>query len=258
MKKNPQRTFIFVLIASLFFLFSGEKLAEGDPVTISVGDGTFDGSFLKPYTNLWRLTYTKPGHEASVVALWSDQGEAVMIGGRPAMKRTQVAKYDKPKGLISTVVNVFDLATMAPLSLDFSRNDNGAYNHREVHGALIHFRRADSQEGEVHQGDVKLSVKAFDFFAGMYGLLLVTGPLRQGYTATFPSSAEDGERLRWATYEVTGKEMVTMGKEKHAEAWVIKTDDNGPMTFWLTKEPPYIIKLVYTNKDGVTATYEMI
>ena len=61
-------------------------------------------------------------------------------------------------------------------------------------------------------------------------------PLREGYKAALPSVAENDEKLRWCKSEVTGTETVEAGGGKNVKAWVVKTDDNGPMTFWVIKE----------------------
>jgi hypothetical protein len=50
--------------------------------------------------------------------------------------------------------------------------------------------------------------------------------------------------------------LLDAGGGKKAQAWVVKTDDNGPMTFWLTKEAPYVLKLVYVSAVG-TFTYSI-
>ena len=49
-----------------------------------------------------------------------------------------------------------------------------------------------------------------------------------------------------------------IGPGPQVKAWVVKADDNRPMTFWLMKKAPYVIKLVYVNPNGMTMTYTMI
>ncbi|MGH8093857.1 MAG: hypothetical protein ACREIF_10330 [Chthoniobacterales bacterium] len=169
------------------------------------------------------------------------------------MKRTQIAHYLK-KDITVTTVNVFDPQTMRPLSTDETRVGMTGYTHRQFDGAAIKFRRVNRGEDDSHEGEARLEVPVFDFYGGMWGLLLASCPLREGYKGALPSVAENEENLRWCRFEVTGREMVAAGGGKKVEAWVVKTDDHGAMTFWLTRESPYVIKLVYDSEQG-TFTY---
>jgi len=92
----------------------------------------------------------------------------------------------------------------------------------------------------------------------MYGLLLVTLPLKTGFSARMPSFDENSDTSRWANFRVTREELVEAGPGKQVKAWVVETEDNGAMTFWLTRRPPYVIKLVYLYPNGLIATYTMI
>jgi hypothetical protein len=226
-----------------------------EPSKVSVGDPMVKGSLIKPYKNVWRLTYSKPGREPIDAATWSDEVEVLQTDGRSLLKRTQIAKYNR-RDITITTINVFDPRTLAPISRDLRRS-NGTLNHIDFDGSSIKFRRVESPGGDVKEGAVHFDVPVFDFYGGLYGLLLATFPLKSGFTASLPSLAEDTDTIRWATFRVVGEELVEAGSGGKVKAWVVETDDDGPMTFWLTKEAPYVIKLVYVNPGGVTATYTM-
>jgi hypothetical protein len=251
---------LFYPAGVLLLIFAGLLLPVEaqtvEPVRIKVGDAMVAGAVIKPYKNVWRLTYAKPGREPVDAATWTDEVEAVKIGGRSLLKRTQVATYPK-RGLTTTLINIFDPRTMAPVSRDYKRND-GTFNHIEFEGISIKYRRVETPGGEVKQGDAHLDVPVYDFFGGLYGLLLTTFPLKNGFSASLPSLDENTDTVRWATFHVAREEMVEAGPGRQVKAWVVETDDNGPMTFWLTKKAPYIIKLVYVMPSGITATYTMI
>jgi hypothetical protein len=197
----------------------------------------------------------KDAAEPALLATWADEVEAMQTNGRLVMKRTQVARYVK-KDVTVTTVNVFDPGTMQPISMDETRVGMTGFTHRQSDGAKIKYRRIDPGKEELQQGEAKLDMPVFDFYGGMWGLLLSAFPLQEGYKATLPSIAENDEKLRWCKFEVTGREMVDAGARKRTQAWVVKTEDNGPMTFWLTKDPPYVLKLVYVNAVG-TFTYSI-
>ena len=175
------------------------------------------------------------------------------LNGHSVMKRTQIAHYLK-KNVTVTTVNVFDPRTMQPISMDEARVGMTGYTHRQFDGAAIKFRRVDPGKNDVNEGEAQLELPVFDFYGGMWGLLLASCPLREGYKGALPSVAENEEKLRWCRFEVTGEETVAAGGGKKVKAWMVRTDDHGAMTFWLTKEAPYVIKLVYDTAQG-TFTY---
>jgi hypothetical protein len=48
----------------------------------------------------------------------------------------------------------------------------------------------------------------------------------------------------WVPVRVTGRETVPAGPGKSAETWVVETATRryGKMTWWVTREPPYVIQ----------------
>jgi hypothetical protein len=96
----------YLISLSAVFLFAGPCLYAGS-ARVEVGDASVTGSHLRPYTNLWNLTQQKPGGTVEEVGTWSDSLESTVYKGQPAMKRTQIANYEK-KGIQLTFVSVFD------------------------------------------------------------------------------------------------------------------------------------------------------
>jgi hypothetical protein len=256
MRTNWRRPLRAGMLAGLFLLPALALAQGGGAAKVRVGDPLIDGSFIKPYKNLWRLTYTKPSGESIDAATWSDEVERLRLNGRTLLRRTQVAKYNR-NGIVMTTVNVFDPKTMAPVSRDF-RDSRGPLKQIEFDGRAIKYRGNSAPGGEVQEGAARLDVPVFDFYGGLWGLLLAAFPLKEGFTASLPSLDESTETLRWATFRVARAEAVEAGPGRRVKAWVVQTEDNGPMTFWLTKEAPYVIKLVYVTPKGVTATYSMM
>ena len=226
--------------------------------TLRVGDGRVDGSFLKPYRNAWRFTYRKPGAPPVDMGLWTDELRERQTGGRRVLVRTQKALYKK-RGIRTTTVNVFEPKTLAPLSMDWEL-DGGNFNHREFDGARVRFRRLTTPPGGVlQQGQATLETPPFDFLGGMYGLLAAALPLRPGFTARIPSIDERDEVLRWVDLRVRGLHRVEAGRRGSVTAWLVEArTPDGSMTFWLTKDAPYVIKLVFDAAKGGVWTYTMV
>jgi len=234
------------------------KEAESSPPPhskrVEVGDAGVSGLHLKAYSNLWKFTQQKPGGVAVPAGTWSDSLESVDFQGRPALKRTQIAKYDK-KSIQLTLVSVFDPRTMEPLSFDYSRSDNGNVRHVGFHHEIVTYRHTDVTGAKPEEATAKLDRPVFDFYGGMYGVLISALPLAKGYTTELPALDTNKMAVDWVPVRVKGRETIPAGPGKTAETWVVETPTKfyGRMTWWVRKEPPYVIKAtveVPENHDG--------
>ena len=257
--------------AALSLIFSFPRAANSQTkaeapaaAKVDVGDAAVDGALLKPYKNAWKVVYAFPGKEPFLVGVWTDELAEVEIGGKHLMKRTQTADYAKYH-VVTTITNVFDPKTMAPVEQEFHRSDTGEWAKREFNGNVVKYQRGESADAaKTKSGEVKLDHAIFDYNGGMYGVLLAALPLREGYKATFPSLSEDRDELEWVTITVGKQELVGAGPGKQVLAWPVDTEaeyaNKSHSIFWITKEPPYVIQLVTTIPAGkwVTVTMKMI
>ena len=235
--------------------------ADPAPPRVERGDPSIDGSFLQPYSNRWRFSSTKPGGTPVEMGVWTDRMERTTYKGLPAMRRTQVAEYKN--GIRLTFVNVFDPHSMASLTFDYERSDTGEKRRLEIAGRRAIFRR-DPGKGDEPEQDyaAALGHDVLDFYDGLYGILIDSFPLKQGYAATFPAFDTDRACVDWVTLRVTGRERVEAGEGKTAETWVVhvETKTYGSSTWWLTREAPYVIKaalVLAASEGGATITYTM-
>jgi hypothetical protein len=246
---------------------SKESLPNSQPNSVEVGDPKLTGSQLRPYTNLWAISQQKPGGPSEKSGTWSDSLKVTNYEGKPVMKRTQVAKYDK-KGIQLTFVSIFNPKTMAPFSFDYSRSDNGNIRHVEFRQRDVTYRHTDSTGSKPKEDTAKLDRPVFDFYGGMYGVLISTLPLAEGYTTTIPALDTNTMAIDWVPVRVKGRETVEAGAGKKAETWVVETSTKlyGRMTWWVRKEPPYVIKAVLevpekedgSGKVAAIITYTMV
>jgi len=114
----------------------------------------------------------------------------------------------------------------------------------------------------MHRAHAATDVQApvFDFWGGMYGMLLAGLNLREGASGAIPAIAEyqDGERP--AAYRVLGQDDVMAGSHGRKRAWQVAAGqpDDLLMTFSLIQTPPYVLKLVYTDRaTGRIWTWDM-
>lgn len=260
----------FVVALALFSaaVHPGFGLAQTLPSTpthsIKVGDSGVDGSFLKPYKNAWKVVYEFPGKEPFLVGTWSDELAAEEVNGLHLLKRTQMADYAKYH-VVTTYVNVFDPKTMSPVSMDFKRSDTGEWAHRDFENSRVKYRRGHADDkAKTQAGQLELNEAIFDYNGGMHGVLLAALPLKEGLTATLPTLSEDRDELDRVVVTVGKQELVDAGPGKQVLAWRVDTEGNyankSHSIFWVTKEAPYVIKLVTVIPTGnwVTVTMSMI
>ncbi len=231
-------------------------LARGaEPVTVRPGDPAVDGSVIRPYTNKWKITQTGLSGKSVVRGTWSDQLEITTVNGKPAIKRTQIEALTERT---VTNVNVVDPKTLAPIMSEIS-DTKGFFRHWDFDGKKIDIKRSSEPAGgEIKASSVTLDTPVFDFLGGMYGVLLVGFPLQTGYAAKFPIFDDEKNAMGWISFTVGGKEQVQAGPDKKVEAWAVQTEAEGfKMTFYLTKEPPYVIRLLQVGARG-SLSYDML
>ncbi len=254
--------------ACVFILVSGAVLpvvaqdkttsAAAAPVKINVGDPAMDGSALKPYTNVWKLSIIGKSGTTVTVGAWTDDLRWVEVDGRKLLQRTQISAVSINLKATQTI-NVFDPKTMAAVRSE-SRGTNGDYRLLEFDKTKIKRKVMDPAVKSTPTEDtLNVDAPVFDFYGGMYGMLLVNLPLRIGYSATLPAIDENTNAFTWVTATVTGREKAGIGGGKQVEAWIVESNTSlGPMKFWLTKEAPYVIRLTFTGANGNTWSYDMV
>jgi len=221
-----------------------------------------DGSFLQPYTNLWNVTVivTKTGRHVDA-GTWSDDGRFVSYGGHDAFQRTQVFKI-KRTGAENTTVNVFDPKSMRPFQRRFFTSGRDSTDIT-VDGNRVVSKQIDAgKTASAKHTEVAITQPFYDFSGGMYGLLLAGYPLSVGYRNTLTTLAERDLSLQQIPFKVTAREPVEAKPGTQVMAWKVEAiwhepdpkTDGSKLTFWLTKEPPYIIKLIY-DSPGLGQTY---
>jgi hypothetical protein len=249
-------------VASVWILGGADRAGAQELPRVEGGDPAVSGVFLHPYTNRWTFSIEKPGAAPVEAGTWTDAMESISFRGRPALKRTQVAEYKK--GIRITFVDVFDPKSMALHSFDYTRSDNGETRHLEGDDRTIRFRRKPGAGDDFAQDYVAtVDHRVLDFYDGLYGILVDSFPLREGYEVSFPGFDTDRAAVDWIHLKVTGRERVPAGKDKTADTWVVQIETKlyGSSTWWLTREAPYVIQatLVLAEKDGGTKIhYTMI
>jgi len=259
-----------IFLTALWCVFLAVSIASASandtaPVKVTVGDASVNGAKLQPYKNAWGMTVIKPdGTVLPDVGVWEDSLEVVNLNGRECFQRTQVARYKRNGEVVATTttINVFDRKTMAPISRSFGRHGGPAGDRKQAITFGKDSMKVDTTvNGKSEVRDVP-ATSAFDFYGGLYAVLWVTLPLKNGYLATLPSYSEDEdhpEKVSWVTFQVTGSETIEAGARGKVQAWVVNCDsDIGNLKYWVSEESPYIIRMDYQQKNGPTWVLKMI
>jgi hypothetical protein len=250
--------FIAATITALFFSFGPTAIAQPATKIVHVGDGTIDGSFLKPYNNAWFYSVKFSDGRVVPEGIWSDHLQWTSVNGKQAMLRVQGVSFIT--GASNVILNVFDPKTMASISSE-AHNIDGTVFRRTFDGARVSSVTLANPKDIKEAVATDLQQAVYDFNGGLFGILLTSLPLKEGLKGTLPAVGDREDKLTSEPFEVLRQEIVGAGAHGKVKAWVVESARPGEytMTFWLTKTAPYIIKLVMTDEahDRVLS-WEMI
>jgi len=238
--------------------FPASSSAVDKPEIIRVGGPAVSGMHLQPYDNAWIYSATLPNGSVRVQGIWTDHFERYTANGKSMWRRLQGMTY--VNHVASSVSDVFDPVTCAPVSNEQHHPDESVLK-RTFDGVHVVSERIDKPGAESKKNSFDLSAPVFDFYGGTYGILLSCLPLKVGYSATFPAIDETKDESKPVTLSVLREEQVRAGLMGMVKTLVVLIDTPGEYSqiFWLSKNPPYIIRLqvAWADKHAV-ATFDML
>jgi hypothetical protein len=226
--------------------------------TVHVGDGTLDGSLLQPYNNAWFYTAKSADGKLHPQGIWTDHLQWTTVNGKQALMRLQGITF--LNGLSASTINVFDPKTLAPIRTE-KHNIDGTVFRRTFDGAHIASVTLKNPKDNTPPKAGDLPQPVYDFNGGLYGLLLAALPMKAGFSGSLPAVADTDDTLSIEPFRVLRQEKVSAGSRGTVDAWVVESakPKNYVMTFWITKAPPYIIRLVMDDKTNARVlTWDMI
>lgn len=226
---TPKLVFILYLI-QLFCL----SIVPNDPV-IRPGSELVDGTIIRDYTNRWKVTHVASDGTKTPSRIWTDYGQIMSLNGTDYLHRVQDL-YDPNMNLQETWINMVEHRTLRPLS--FSRmTPSGSFATITFDSLSVHVM------GNIFTNpkDTTTSVPQPVFDWNLYGILLVGLPFDVGFTARMPFYSMQSNTTDWLRVEVLGEEKLTDPSGSEIITTKIITDKQ--LTFWLTKEAPYVHQL---------------
>ena len=245
------------LAAALIAVVPVTSSAAEKPEMVHVGDATVSGAHLQPYDNAWIYSATLADGTVRVQGIWTDHFVRYPVNGKSMWRRLQGMTY--VTHLMSSVSDVFDPDSCAPISNE-QHHPDGSILKRTFDGAHVVSERIDKPGADSRKNSFDLPQPVFDFYGGTYGILLSCLPLKVGYAATFQAIDETRDELKAVTLSVLREEQVPAGLKGMVKTLVVLIDTPGEysQTFWLSKDPPYIIRLQVAWADKhASATFDM-
>jgi hypothetical protein len=204
---------------------------------------------LQPFSHVYAVTATVNGRPA-VTSRWQDTLDEVKIGGQRAYRRTQISIQSN--GKVRTWVSVFVRDSLVPIADTFNTSEGDIFIRTFANGMATDYSSSGAQRGLMTTSRAPLPAGYSDFNGGQFGLALLQLPLAPHYEVTLTTFGPTDSAIQLVPIEVLRTEKVGIGSCS-LDAFVVRATfaatyypDEGEnfMTFWLTKAPPYVVKLV--------------
>jgi hypothetical protein len=252
------QTIPLCLLAALLPAFPAAARA-GEPAApvpaaapTAVRFGALDGSFLQPTTSRFKILQTTA--EGKTVEWGSSTYEVTIVehGGRQAVRRVQVTTT--PKRTI-TDVGIADRETLRPLSSEES-DSLGLFEHFDFAPGRVTLEKA-GEGGARTRTDIELSAPVYDFLGGVYDLIVAALPHAEGAVLELPVYSQTDRKAGTQTFKVHGRETLDDGTGKRIETWKVETGIKAfRVFFWVTKTPPYLLRLENHGPGGGRQIFE--
>lgn len=218
---------------------------------------------LIPFSHVYAVTATVHGKPA-VTSRWQDTLEEVTIGGQKVYRRTQISMQSN--GRVRTWISVFLPESLAPIGDTFNTSEGNIFIRTFVNGVATDYSSNGAERGVMTTSRAPLPSGYSDFNGGKFGLALLHLPLAPHYKATLTTFAPTDSAIQFVPIEVLRTEKLAIGSCS-LNAFVVRATfaakyypDEGEnfMTFWLTRDPPYVAKLVTeAPEQGINVAFNL-
>jgi hypothetical protein len=207
------------------------------------------GVDLQPYSHTYRVVATVNGKPV-VTAQWKDTLDEITVAGKKALRRTQVSL--QTNGRTRTWVSIFEHGSLAPIADTFNTSEGEIFARTFSADAATSYSSSGADLGILKTSKTQLPQGYSDFNGGQFGLALLGLPLVQSYKTTLITFGPTDAAVQLIPIEVLRREQIDIAG-RSVEALVVRATfaakyypDEGEnyMTFWLTREAPYIARLV--------------
>ena len=226
-----------LLIVISLFISLNMMAQKADTLLVSPGSKYVDGSFLKNYTNKWKVSFIDLEGKETPNRIWTDYGNMIELNGKTYFHRVQDI-YSPELTHLDTWVNIVEKSTLKPWQF-YSTNASGSNAFYQFSDTKLIISSNKSKEKTQKSDTLSLKQPIFDW--NLYGMLLVGLPLEKGAVYKLPYYDSNTKKVTYLIATIEGQEEVINASEKRIKTWKIKCSDG--LVFWITKEAPYVIQL---------------
>jgi hypothetical protein len=214
------------------------------PPVVRPGDGVVDGSRFEPYRNAWNYTRRSATGDVELEGRWTDNLSFVEEGGVELIVRRQEIPTAEGNRVL---INRARRSDLLPLSFEFLTDEGQTLQRIDFESTTL-LVTAGGQEPV----SVDLSEPVFDWY--LYGVLIAAFPLEEGYEVRFPglTATLDSILRRLA---VVARESIPSADGTPTQCWKVDTDER--LTFWISENAPYILRVYKQLEDGGSLSWEI-
>jgi len=235
---------------ALIFAGSNQLFAQ-DTITVKSESNIIDGSFIQPYTNKWQVSTIDKNKKRSVVRIWTDYAQVLELDGVDYLHRVQDL-YSPNMELQETWINIVSKKNLLPRRFTSQNALGGLLNINFDLDKVVIQSNANQQSYEPKI--VNLPEVVYDW--NLYGMLLIGLPFEEGEIYRIPYWSQSLESVDYVTATIYGREIIKTLSGKSISTRKVNT--NKGLTFWLTKEKPYVIQLELQKPDDSVLLWEML
>lgn len=233
---SPTRKIAYTILLISFIAFKslGQKR---DTILVEFNSKILNSSIFEPYTNKWKVTFMSLDGKQSPNRIWTDYSQILNIGDKSYLLRVQDL-YSPEMKLQNTWINRVELPSLKPIHFS-TFTPSGGFSFFEFSDEIIYSCSNLNKEHQIRHDTTSIDGGAYDW--NLYGILLAALPFNQNKVYQIPYFDTNVLEVKNLFAYVNGAETVLKLDGKKVDTWKIVTNKN--LVFWLTKSPPYVIKL---------------
>lgn len=237
---------------SFLLLFSlNVNVCAQDTLLVEPEGNMLSGDIIEPYTNRWKVFVTDGKSDKKLVRIWTDYTQILEIDGMRRVHRVQdlySANYD----LEQTWINVVDAETLSPLRYSI-RGAGGSLSTLRFETDYLFYGTNQNNSDTFKMDSVLIENPVYDW--NLYGLLLAGLPFERKLIYKIPVWLSRQRAPGFVHVRMAGSEDVETLLGDSIRTQKMVTDKN--LTFWVTKEKPFVIQLTLDMPNGSTMIWQM-
>ena len=224
---------------------------------IRPGDVEMSGAHIESYTARWRQWVTEADgmKRPGINTIWDSVAVAQREDGHAVIERT--VTWRDTQGGLYVRADVLDHATLTPLHMDV-RFAPRYVQHVDFDGDLVQGVEFSDPFANARMVRAYLDHAVFNWSSD--GFLLNGLGLSEGTEAELAvvQGLTSAPAIGWMPVDVVRKESLDVGAWGLREALVVvQPSSSAAATYWITREPPYMVRVEFLQDNGTHTRWEL-